>query len=89
VVEKRDPADWMQLPSDDRILETLGSSDLILTPAIIAKNIDVSREHVARRMSELEKHGLIEREERGHYQITESGEHYLTGDADFSDGSEN
>lgn len=76
--ELRKPAEWM-VPMDDAILELFHSSDLVLTPAIIAYNIDYSREEVNRRLSTLEEHGLIERVERGKYRITDHGEQYLRG----------
>jgi predicted transcriptional regulator len=76
--EFRKPADWM-VPMDDRILELFHSAHLVLTPAIIAYNIDHSREEVNRRLSTLEEHDLIERVERGKYRITEHGEQYLQG----------
>lgn len=88
MVEKRNPQEWMQLPSDDRILETLGSSGLILTPSIIALNIDISREHASRRISKLEEHGFVERVERGHYEITNKGKRYLEGEKDTTGDSE-
>lgn len=77
--ELRKPAGWMA-PMDDRILELFHSSHLVLTPAIIAYNIDYSREEVNRRLSALEEHDLIERVERGKYRITELGEQYLQGE---------
>lgn len=76
--EMRKPADWMA-PMDDRILELFHSSHLVLTPAIIAYNIDYSREEVNRRLSTLEEHDLIEKVERGKYRITDLGEGYLQG----------
>jgi len=75
----------MQLPIDDRVLETLSQSGLTLSPAIIAYNIDKSREEVTRRLSELVDHGLVEREKRGYYAITERGNAYLNGDVDPGD----
>lgn len=75
----RQPADWMT-PMDDSILELFHSSELILTPAIIALNIDLSREEVNRRLSKLEAHGLVERVERGKYRTTDRGEQYLRGE---------
>lgn len=36
----RKPGEWMQLPTDERILEILHSSGLVLSPAVIEKNID-------------------------------------------------
>ena len=79
----RQPADWMT-PMDDRILEVLNAG-LILSPTIIAYNIDKSREAVGRRLSKLSEAGLIKRIERGRYEITERGRAYLTGELDASD----
>lgn len=75
----------MQLPIDDRILETLGESQLILSPSVIAKNIDKSREEVSRRLSKLVDNGLVIRVERGYYKISDDGMSYLGGSASLSD----
>lgn len=80
----RHPDDWMQLPTDDRILEALHSSGMVLSPAVIGKNIDRSREEVTRRLSVLVDYGLVIRVERGYYEITELGEQYLEGELDAS-----
>lgn len=77
--ELRHPGGWM-VPMDDRILELFHSSDLVLTPAIIAYNIEHSREEVNRRLTALEAHGLVQRPERGKYRITQIGEQYLHGE---------
>lgn len=74
----RYPAGWM-VPLDDRILELFHSTDLVLTPAIIAYNLDYSREEVNRRLSEMERHGLVERVERGKYRLSDMGGAYLRG----------
>ena len=76
--EMRHPAEWMA-PIDDRIIELFHSSNLVLTPAIIAYNIEYSRGEVNRRLTKLERHGLIERVERGKYRISGLGEQYLQG----------
>lgn len=78
----RQPGDWMQLPTDDRILEALQSSGMVLSPAVIGKNIGRSREQVTRRLSILVNCGLVTRVERGYYEITDQGEAYLEGDLD-------
>ena len=75
----------MQLPIDDRILEILDSSGLILSPAVISKNIGKSRDEVNRRLSVLVNYGFVERVERGYYVISEPGEQYLEGELDASD----
>lgn len=43
----RNPEDWM-LPIDDAILSLFHSTDLVLTPSIIAYNIEYSRDEVNR-----------------------------------------
>ena len=80
----RKPAEWMQMPTDDRILEAL-ESGLRLTPAVIGENIDRSRQHVTRRLSELTERGFVNKPKRGYYEITEIGRQYLSGDIDAGD----
>lgn len=77
----RKSGSWMQLPTDERILELL-STGMMLSPQVIAKNIGKSRSHVSRRLSELTDYGLVERVERGYYEITDLGEEYLEGELD-------
>lgn len=72
----RHPRRWMR-PVDERILELFHSTDLVLTPSIIAHNIDYSSKEVNRRLSELADHGFVERVDRGKYRITDLGEQYL------------
>lgn len=74
----REQADWM-LPIDDAILELFHSKELVLTPTIIAYNIDYSREEVNRRLGVLKDHGLVTKVERGKYRITTLGRQYVTG----------
>ncbi|ELY83124.1 winged helix-turn-helix domain-containing protein [Natrinema altunense] len=81
----RRPGDWMQMPTDERILEALQSSGMILSPAVIAKNIDRSREEVTRRLTVLVEYGFVTRVERGYYEIDEAGEQYLAGELDARD----
>ena len=81
----RKPASWMQLPIDDRILESLDSSDMILSPSVIAINIDKSRDEVNRRLSTLTEYELVTRVQRGYYEITDIGQDYLAGNRDLTD----
>lgn len=81
----REPAPWMQLPIDERILEAFESSGMILSPAVIAINIDKSRDEVNRRLSTLVEYGLVTRVKRGYYEITTEGRQYLSGELDASD----
>jgi hypothetical protein len=75
----RSNLDWMT-PMDDDILQTLDGSALVLTPSIIAHNIDRSREAVSRRLAELSKREFVERVDHGKYEITPIGRQYLGGE---------
>jgi DNA-binding MarR family transcriptional regulator len=68
--------------TDDRVLELLGESDLILTPAVIAKNLEYTRNWVSRRIGKLEEAGLVESVDSGYYQISDRGQAYLAGELD-------
>jgi hypothetical protein len=81
--DSRHPADWM-VPLDDDILVLFHRKDLVLTPAIVAYNLDRSREEVNRRLSELADCGLVERVERGKYRITGVGVEYLDGASEWT-----
>ncbi|WP_424017997.1 helix-turn-helix domain-containing protein [Halorientalis pallida] len=70
--DEMEPPDWIT-DLDREILALLGNLQIILTPAVIAKNIDRSRSSVSRRLSTLEAGGLVEKPERGHYQISSEG----------------
>lgn len=74
----RDPPEWMT-PMDDDILELFSSTDIVLTPAIIADNLEYSRGEVNRHLSRLTDQGYLEKVERGKYQLTDTGKQYLQG----------
>lgn len=76
--------DWMR-PTDDLILDTLASSELVLTPAVIAYNLDLDRSHVNKRLSEFVEHNLVDRVDRGYYSVTEKGLTYLRGELDVKE----
>lgn len=65
----RQPVDWVT-PMDDRVIEVLDAG-LVFSPTIVAYNIDKTWEAVGRRLSELSKAGLVNRIERGRYEITD------------------
>lgn len=80
----RPRVDWMN-QTDNRILELLDESDLMLSPAVVAVNLDYSRNWVSRRMSKLEEAGLIEKFRGSYYRITPYGRAYLAGELDTDD----
>ena len=81
---RRPRVSWMT-QTDDRLLETLEDSGLVLSPRVLAFNTDYSRHHVSRRLAELTEAGLVEKVEEGLYRITERGRGYLVGDLDGSE----
>lgn len=80
----RRSAEWM-VPLDDAILELLYDSELVLTPAVVAYNLEYSRAEVNRRLTELEAEGLVERVDRGKYRLADAGERYVAGELGSAD----
>ncbi len=80
----RPRVEWMN-QTDDRILELLDESDLALTPAVMAQNLDYTRNWVSRRVNKLEKAGLVDSIESGYYRITDRGRRYLMGEIDAAE----
>ncbi|WP_226004101.1 winged helix-turn-helix domain-containing protein [Natrinema salinisoli] len=71
--------------ADDRILETLADSNLILSPRVLSANIDYSRHYLSTRLGTLRDAGLVDRVDEGLYQITDRGRAYLEGELDTED----
>ena len=74
---RHEQTDWTT-ETDTEILTAL-AKNLVLSPTIIAENIDKSRVTVSRRLDSLRAGGLVEKVERGRYKITWDGELYLRG----------
>lgn len=81
---RRPRVPWMT-QGDDRILETLASSGLTLSPRIISFNTEYSRNYVSKRLSKLCEAGLTVRIDEGLYEIAELGALYLKGEVDPED----
>lgn len=83
-------ADWMT-PVDRDILEILynegGSHELVLSPRLIAENIDWSRQTVRDHVMTLRERDLVEYydETGGIYQLSDRGRSYLEGELDADD----
>lgn len=69
--EELSPPDW--ITDLDREICKLLAKGLILTPSVIAKNIDRPRSSISNRLNTLKAGGLVEKVERGHYKLTEEG----------------
>jgi len=72
-----DVPDWFT-DTDHLILHVMVFGH-ILTPAIIAENIDRSRGAVSRRLQTLQAGGFVEKVDRGKYAITKKGTFTITG----------
>ena len=68
--------------TDDRILLLLEESGLMLSPAVIAANLDYTRGWVSKRLRKLLEAELVEKSQSSYYEITERGEQYLVGEID-------
>ncbi|MFP8952404.1 MarR family transcriptional regulator [Natrialbaceae archaeon A-arb3/5] len=66
--------------ADDRLLETLDESGLILSPRVLSANTDYSRHYISTRLGKLTDADLVERIDEGLYQISDLGESYLRGE---------
>jgi DNA-binding transcriptional ArsR family regulator len=68
-----EPPEWVT-ESDKKILTVLGCG-LILSPTIIAANIDLHRATVSVRLSSLRASGVVEKVDRGRYRlVVDSGD---------------
>ena len=74
---KNDDPDWLT-ETDVFILRTL-ATELVLTPSIIAENIDHARPSVSRRLNTLQAAGHVKKIDRGKYIITDEGKEFLDG----------
>lgn len=75
---------WMT-QGDDRILETLESSGIVLSPAVLAYNTDYTRNYVNKRLRKLRNNKLVVRVDPGYYKITDRGRAYLAGQIEGDD----
>ena len=69
--EEMDPPHW--ITDLDREICGLLRHGLILTPSVLAKNLDRPRSSVSRRLNTLEAGNIVEKVERGHYKMTKEG----------------
>lgn len=68
----------------DPILEFLDEHDIAVPKGVFDNELDVSPSSIARGLDDLEKRGLIERDDNysSYYRITDLGRDYLEGKVD-------
>ncbi|RAW44096.1 transcriptional regulator [Halorubrum sp. 48-1-W] len=66
--------------TDYRILEALADAEILAvqSPAIVAFNLDITREWASQRLGELGERGLVEKVADGKYRITDAGRAEVT-----------
>lgn len=72
--------EWMS-NTDVLLLVALNSSALVpvQSPAILAYNLGMSREHASRRLAKLSDQGYVTKIEDGKYGLNDRGEAFLSG----------
>ncbi|MFA9504389.1 MarR family transcriptional regulator [Natrinema sp. H-ect1] len=75
---------WMA-PVDYEIMLFFEAHPILVSPKVLAVNIEYDRQYVSRRCSELTNAGLIESVDTGLYQLTDTGTAYLEGELDVSE----
>lgn len=74
--EEPEEYEWVT-KMDREILELLLTSGIVLTPAVIADNLNRSRSGISRRLNSLQAGGLVNKEGRGKYSISKLGAGYV------------
>lgn len=77
---RRPNVEWITT-ADDRILEIMGETNLQLSPKILAAETPFHKKHIQKRLRVLLMAGLVSKEGKGLYRITDLGRRYLTGEA--------
>jgi predicted transcriptional regulator len=80
--EMRPPPDWM-MTADLYILDLLDKVDIVLSPPVLAFELDYHGDYMSQRCRAMAKAGLIEsvhEEKSGPYRITDLGRRYLDED---------
>lgn len=72
---------WMS-PADYEILLFFEEHDIIVSPKILAINIEYDRQYVSKRCNELAENDLLDNPDSGVYQLSEFGRQFLDGKID-------
>ncbi|WIV68824.1 MarR family transcriptional regulator [Natrialbaceae archaeon AArc-T1-2] len=75
---------WMA-PVDYEIMLFFDEYPILVSPKVLAVNIEYDRQYVSRRCSALSDAELLESVDTGLYQLTEKGQAYLEGELDVSE----
>ncbi|OYR62754.1 phage repressor protein [Halorubrum sp. E3] len=69
-------------PVDYEILEFFENHDIVVSPKVLAANIDYNRQYVSKRCQTLLRSGLLDQPKDGLYQLSKLGQDFLAGNVD-------
>ncbi|RZH67852.1 MarR family transcriptional regulator [Natrinema altunense] len=75
---------WMA-PVDYEIMLFFDEHAILVSPRVLAANIEYDRQYVSKRCRTLSEAGLLDIVDTGLYQLTETGTAYLEGTLDVSE----
>ncbi|MFC4246675.1 MarR family transcriptional regulator [Natribaculum luteum] len=75
---------WMA-PVDYEIMLFFDEHPILVSPKVLAADIEYDRHYVSKRCKILTEAGLLTKVETGLYELTETGQTYLEGDLDVSE----
>jgi len=78
---------WMA-PVDYEILLFFDKHPIIVSPRVLAVNIEYDRQYVSKRCRALTEAGLLTAVDTGLFELTETGQTYLEGELDVSELTE-
>ncbi|SIS10604.1 phage repressor protein [Natronorubrum thiooxidans] len=75
---------WMA-PVDYEIMLFFDDHPILVSPRVLAANIEYDRQYVSKRCRTLSEAGLLVAVDTGLYELTETGREYLEGELDVSE----
>ncbi|MFC4449812.1 MarR family transcriptional regulator [Halorussus aquaticus] len=72
---------WMS-PIDYEILLFFEDHDILVSPKVLAVNIDYDRQYTSKRCRKLTQEGILEQDDSGLYRLSDKGRKFLSGDLD-------
>ncbi|MFH5800443.1 MarR family transcriptional regulator [Haladaptatus sp. CMAA 1911] len=72
---------WMS-PIDYEILLFFEEHDILVSPKVLALNIDYNRQYTSKRCRTLTEKGILSQKSNGVYELSEKGRQFLAGDLD-------
>jgi len=69
-------------PIDYEILSFFEEHDILVSPQVIAANIEYDRNYTGKRCRNFAEYGVLDRDENGLYQLSDIGRQFVAGELD-------